>query len=96
MELFYKTNLNTMDLQPLQNRLVGIQNYLDDFRKRLVNSELHYQASLKLLTDPVLSSALMERHILLMERQKTSISRMEVSQKRVKLLLERLSKSSAG
>lgn len=61
----------------LQHRLKEIQSHIDDFKQKLADSEGHYQKSLELLTDPGLCSQLMEHHIIHVERQKTSIARLE-------------------
>lgn len=81
-----------MTLQLLQDRLAQVQYYLSDFRERLAASENSYQVSLRLLSDPVLSSALMEQHVILSDRQRSSIARMEIIEARLQEQLMRLSK----
>ncbi len=79
-----------MDLQRLQRRLEEIQSHIDSFKRSLADSEDNYQESLKLLTDPIISSALMEHHIVHTERQKNTIVRLEMLFDQVKEQLESL------
>ena len=66
-----------MDSQRLQLRLKEIQTHIDDFKEGLIESENHYQESLKLITDPKLGSLLMEHHVINIERQRAALSKME-------------------
>lgn len=66
-----------MDSQRLQLRLKEIQTHIDDFKKGLIESENHYQESLRLITNPKLGSLLMEHHVINIERQRAALSRME-------------------
>lgn len=72
-----------MDPQHLQNRLTQIQNNIDGFKQKLIDSEKDYQRALRLLTNPGLKSSFMERHVIYTERRKSAIDKMEVLYKQV-------------
>jgi len=72
-----------MESQHLKNRLTEIQGHIDDFERKLIDSENTYQKALELLTDLKLRSSLMEQHIIHTERQKLSVAKMEVLYKEV-------------